>query len=261
MPAGRKPKMMEPGEAMPGAQSLQRAAMILRAFSGAPEAGWHARDVAARVGLNLSTTDRMMRALAHERLLERFGPDRLYRIGPEIRILADLRGGHASVAEHYRPMMERIAARTSDTAFLWVRSGDEAVCVATVEGNFHIRVLPAAVGNRRALGLGAGALSLLAALPDAEIEGIVQRNAPAYAALDLTGDVIRQKVRRTREQGFAHNDGFTIPEMRAVGIVLPDPADRLLVSISVAAIDSRFPLQRQQEVLAMLREEVFSAAN
>lgn len=259
MPAGRKAKEMEPGEAMPGAQSLQRAALILRAFARVPEAGWHPRDVSAITGLNLSTTDRMMRTLAHERLLERFGPDRLYRIGPEVMILAALRGGHVSVAEHYRPMMERVAARTSDTVFLWIRSGDEAVCVESVSGNFHIRVLPASIGNRRALGLGAGALSLLAALPDAEMEAVVERNAPVYASLGLTGDAIRQKVRRTREDGFAFNEGFTMPEMRAVSILLPDPSGRLLVSIGVAAIESRFPLIRQREVVTMLREELSAA--
>src|SRR5688572_3055774 len=129
-------------DGVPGAQSLRRAAMILRAFVGAPEAGLHARDVAAVVGLNISTTDRMMRALCEERMLERFGPGRLYRIGPEIVILAELRGGQTSVVDHYRPMMDRVAARTSDTVFLWIRSGDYAVCVATVEGDFPVRILP-----------------------------------------------------------------------------------------------------------------------
>lgn len=259
--AGRPAKEKQPGESVAGAQSLQRAAAILRAFAEAPEAGWHVRDVAARVGLSLSTTDRMMRALCHERLLERFGPDRLYRIGPEIMILACMRGGQASVAEHYRPMMERIAARTSDTVFLWIRSGDDAVCAATVEGSFPIRILPAQVGNRRPLGLGAGALSLLAALPDGEAEAVVRRNEPAYAALNLSGEAMLRKVRRTRDDGFAYNEGFTIPEMRAVSILLPDPAGRLLVSIGVAAIESRFPPQRQRELAALLREEMVSAAS
>ena len=73
-----------------------------------------------------------------------------------------------------RPVLQRLALRAGDTAYLIVRSSDEAVCIDLQEGPSPIRVVTLQVGSRRPLGVGAGGLAILAALPTAERQQVLR---------------------------------------------------------------------------------------
>lgn len=71
------------GEAYPGTQAVQRALMVLKAFTDAqPEMGLSA--LARVVGLNKATTYRLVTALESEGLIAKSPTGDHYRLGPEL---------------------------------------------------------------------------------------------------------------------------------------------------------------------------------
>lgn len=69
--------------------------------------------------------------------------------------------------------MQRLARRTDDTVFLVVRSGDYGHCLHCEEGSYPVKALVLQVGGMRILGIGSAGVTLLSALPDDEVTGLI----------------------------------------------------------------------------------------
>jgi DNA-binding IclR family transcriptional regulator len=162
-----------------------------------------------------------------------------------------------------QPVIRRIADATADTVYASVREGIAAVCVGREIGAFPIRTLTLEVGDRRPLGVGSGALALLAFLPDDEIEQMLQKNAawigqfPGYSPAYL-----KDAVAEARRYGFSFVDGRRIPGMNAIGVPVRDGTGQIVAALSVAAIVDRVSGDRISELAGILHREatVLSAA-
>jgi DNA-binding IclR family transcriptional regulator len=155
----------------------------------------------------------------------------------------------------------RLEERSEDTVYLSIRSGDDAICTARQEGRYPIKTLTLAVGDRRPLGIGAGSLALLAALPDAEVERVITANAGRlrpYAAFSPTR--LRELVERTRAEGCATNPGMVLPGMMAVGVPVCTGGGRVAGALSIAAIEGRMQPERRAQLVAWLKEEAATIA-
>jgi DNA-binding IclR family transcriptional regulator len=102
------------------------------------------------------------------------------------------------LARRAQPSMRRAAERTSDTVYLTLRVGDEAMCIGREEGAFPIKTLTLKVGDRRPLGVGAGSLALLAFLPADEMQRLLDISAPTAPAFGLDGATLREMVETAR---------------------------------------------------------------
>ena len=155
-----------------------------------------------------------------------------------------------------RPSLARLAHRTSDTIFLSLRSGSEAICVDRQEGSYPIKALTLKVGDRRPLGVGAGSLALLAFLPDAEVNEIIAANAKQIAAYpNYSAALLRTMVEATRRQGHSLNDGHVLPEMYAVGVPVFGRNGRAVAALSIAAISGRIQGERRTNLVGWLKLE------
>ena len=117
-----------------------------------------------------------------------------------------------------------------------------------------IKALTLDVGIRRPLGVGAGGLAILSALPEAEADEIIDANAERYGKLSpLDPARVRAAVREGRARGFAFLDGPVVPGIAAVGVAFParDP----IGAISVAAISTRLDEARRVEVATELQRQ------
>ncbi len=234
-------------------QSIDRAASILRALADCDARGARLTDIAAAARLSRSTAHRLLTAMAHARLVEHDADTGLFHLGFDLFAFGTKAANRFGLVEMAQGALQRLAERTSDTVFLSLRSGTEAVCVDRREGSFPIRTLSLCVGDRRPLGVGAGSLALLAFLPDATIERIIAANArllEAYVAFDPAS--LHELVRLTRRQGYAFNGGRIVPGMSAVGVPIMGPNEEPAGALSVAAIESRMQPDRRENVAASL---------
>ena len=137
-----------------------------------------------------------------------------------------------------------------------VREGLAAICIGRAIGRFPIRTLTLDVGNRRPLGVGAGSLALLAALPDAEIATVLARNAVWLKDFDgFTADVLTGLVEQARARGYAFNDGLIVPAMNAIAVPVRDADGQPLFALSLAAIRDRMTSDRLDGLVEQLKSE------
>ncbi len=100
-------------------QSVERAAALLRAVAAASEQGASAAALASAVGLNRTTTWRLLSTLEQQRLVAYDGDTGWYSLGFGLLDLAGAAGG-TSLANSSRAVLQRVATQSGETAALAV---------------------------------------------------------------------------------------------------------------------------------------------
>ncbi|MBP6899972.1 MAG: helix-turn-helix domain-containing protein [Burkholderiaceae bacterium] len=221
-----------------GTQAIRRAAALLRALaqSGAGGEGTSLAALARSQGLPRSTAHRMLGALVDEGFIERMPQGPGYRMGPLIHELGLTSASSLDDVARWHPVVEAVARQTGVTTYLMRRSGVEAVCLIKADGHAVMRFVPVEVGQRRLLGVGAGATALLAALAPAQLERVLASIAPGLAPYPrLSPQALREAVVLTRRSGFAISQGTVVDDGFGMGITIPDGTAPPRLALSIAA--------------------------
>ncbi len=228
---------------------------MLRALADGHSEGSRLARVAEATGLGKSTVLRLLKALIEVGYVEFDDKSKVYRLGYELFLLGQsARRFH--IIELARPGLDRLAEDTGDTVFLSVREGSEAHCIDRRTGSFPIRSLTLNVGDRRPLGVGAGALALLAFQNDQEIDRIIasgRADRQTFARFDDAS--LRAMIDQSRQRGHAWNDGLIVTAMNAVGVPVMDAEGRVAAALSIAAIHERMAPERRDLIVDLLRKE------
>lgn len=205
-----------------GTQAIRRAAAILRVLAAAGPQGAAPSAIARSGGLARSTAHRMLRCLVEERLVEHADLGARYRLGPLVHELGLVPSSGAIEVARWRPAVEAVARRTGATAYLMRRSGLEAVCVVKADGDSMVRFVPVDTGQRRLLGVGAGATALLAALLPDRVDAVIRMITPGLAAYPrISPALLQQAVQQVRQTGFAVSRGAVVEDGFGMGAVIP----------------------------------------
>ena len=235
--------------------SVQKVCRILRTLS-VPDA-LRLSDVALATGLNKATVLRLLEALADEGFVERHEPSKRYRLGEQAMLLGFAAQGRDALRDRARPWLLRLAGLSGDTVLLSVRSGVEAVCIERETGTYPIRANYLDVGSRRPLGVGAGSLALLAWMPDAEIDAILELTragiAERYPRIDEA--LLRGKIAESRRQGHVLLLDVVVERMGGIGLPILGIDGRPIAAISIAALNERLSTRRDL-LVATMREAV-----
>lgn len=225
-----------PNEGAAGTQAIRRAAAVLRAIGKAGTEGVTLAEVARDRGLARSTAHRILRCLVEERLAAEPGPDKRYRMGELVHELSLAPSASMLEVAHWRPVIASIARRTGATAYLMRRSGVEAVCLAKADSQALMRFVPVEVGQRRLLGVGAGATVLLAALDKEHCEqviGLIEPGLRAYPRLAPAS--LRNAVRLARKNGFSISQGTVATDGFGMALAVPSVSGPAYLALSIAA--------------------------
>ncbi|RYY72777.1 MAG: IclR family transcriptional regulator, partial [Comamonadaceae bacterium] len=249
------PERDEPRAARTGTQSIERVVGMLRVVASRGRRGMRIADVVSVSGLPMSTCFRMLQRLELEGLVDRDPLTRKYHLGPLLYELGMLAQPRYRLSELCDEALQVIADETQDTVYLSERRGDESICTSRALGDYPIKALTLDVGIRRPMGVGAGGLAILAALPEAEAEHIVDSNGPRYAKFGaFEPGFLHAAVAQTRAQGYSFLDSAATPGTAAVGVAFPP--DNPIAAVSVAAISSRLGPARRAEVARIIQQQV-----
>lgn len=240
-----------------GSQSVDRALALLSVVGRYAERGVSLTEIVAKTDLNKPTARRLLLALMRAGLVEQDEETRLYFLGEETFVLGSLASRRYGLLQLAMDGLVRLSRKTEDTSFLSIRRGTYSVCLYREEGTFPVRTHALQAGFEHPLGVGAGSLAMLAALPDDEIDAILEANAEVlrqrYPMLPL--ERIRQDVGETRTKGYALNPGLIYANSWGVGVAIMTAERGPAGALSVAAIDSRLQPARQAEIAGYLTEE------
>ena len=225
-------------ETVNGAQGITRAIQVLKLLAREADAGMRLVDLASAAGLARPTMHRLLRALVAQGMAVQDTATRRYRLGALVFELGLAAAHRFNLRDLSMSALTRLAMETGDTSFLFVRSGNDAVCINRVQGGYPIQTPALPMGSRQPLGVSAGGLALLANLTPAEQEGIIDAIAPRLGAY---GDLDARDVRtcaQAAKVGYALIANRAVPGISAVGLPVHD-SGLLLAAVTVATTHGR----------------------
>jgi DNA-binding IclR family transcriptional regulator len=239
--------MRQPEKTQTQIQVIARAGAILRALEN-ESAGLSLGQIAQRVHLARSTVQRIVAALAAEKLVIAASPMGRMRLGPAILRLA------ASVQTDFvglvRPFLMQLSHELHETVDLATVKHDHLVFIDQVIGSQRLRTV-SAVGESFPLPCTANGKAYLAELDDREIEALLGRRFAARTANTLTTlPALLADLKTARRNGVALDREEHTVGISAAGVALRDLAGNY-VAISVPVPTSRFK-EHQSRIAARL---------
>jgi DNA-binding IclR family transcriptional regulator len=247
---------MKPVTRTTGAQSAGKALSLLRIVAAHHPHGLRLTDLIELGGLDRSTTHRLLGCLIEEGFVDRALPSKVYRLGIEAMQFSLLSAGMMPLIERFRPVMQELAQLSADTVFLVVRSGDHALCLHREEGSYPVKAFVVQPGTRRPLGLSSVGIGILARCDDEDVDTIYNRMRADYRKSGVTLEKLRAMVQETRQLGYSHSSDLN-SDTKGVGCAVRLSGNGY-AGVSIAAINSRMPLQRRRELGAALVEKLKS---
>lgn len=201
-----------------GAQSIARAALLLRTLSTFGPQGAALMQISALTQLPKATVHRMLSALIDEQLVERPWGTRHYRLGSQVYAFGMSVRHVFDIKTMAQPCFERLAQVTGETVYLGIRSGYDAVCLDKRQGHLPQNAEFLQVNDRWPLGIGSFSLAILAFLLDDEIADILAFNRLREGS-DKTFSKISSSIQKVRKDGYALTK--TRPSRGNSGIAVP----------------------------------------
>lgn len=236
--------------------SLHRAVEILKALARHAEAGLRVSELCQQLGQTQATTHRVLQQLIDEGLVEQGTQTKRYRLAIDFFALAARAGDSGGLRALCRPSLLRLGASLGDSVFLLVRSAFDAVCLDRCEGPFPIRTFTGDIGGRVPLGMGQGALAILAYLPAPEQDEVMRFNVPRIRHIGSLDEVfLRTESAKVRAQGFATTNSGLLEGMAGCAVPVFDRNGRVVAALSVGTLTNRLNEERLPVVVDLLQRE------
>lgn len=234
-------------------QVVERTCAILKVVARHGPRGARLIDVTRTTGLSRPSAHRILGTLVSERFVRRT-PDRRYQLAPLMHELGLSAPNPVGDPEALRPLIQRLADETGDTAYLAMRQGDYAHYLLRCEGAYPIRTHVVSASQSRPLVSTHCGRALLAAMPEEDSEDIILR-AQDDAALFLgaTPDSLRDEVEFARQRGFGWAQDVTFSGITGLTVAVPNPSGLPFLAISISSISQRLSYARAMDLLPVLQ--------
>lgn len=244
-------------EKIQGTQVIQRTFTLLRLLADNQDQGLRIVDMAKQCQIHAPTVHRIIAALIAEQMVVRDKHSRRYRLGPMAFELGSSASPSFNLLELCSPSLQRLAQTSGDTSFLFLRRGNDTVCIDRTLGGFSIQTPVVTVGSRQPLGVNAGGLAILLAMAEDEVRLVLDAVSPR---LDIYGNCdvldIKRAINHSLELGYAVIGERAVPGVTAMGLAILSPSGSPVAALTLAATTGRLTRERQAELLPVLREEV-----
>jgi DNA-binding IclR family transcriptional regulator len=202
-------------------------------------------DITRATGLTRATAHRLIRALEQHGFLLQAGSAG-YALGPRLLSLATSAMRELPLRDLAHPALERLSEVTGESAQLYVRDGDERVCVDAVESGSELRTI-VPIGATLPLVRGsAGKIFLAWATTD-------DRRHLLAALDDDEANRLARAISTTARRGWADSIGEREPGVASVSAPVTDPMGALVAAVSVSGPSNRIGALRGRRYAPAVR--------
>lgn len=213
-------------------------------------------ELARRTGFPKSTVFRILATLEARQVVVLDLHTRRYHLGHLLWSLGHRYVERSDLYEKAAPVMQRLAERSGETVFLGKLEDGEIIYMRRIESPRSIAIVKK-LGQRVSATSTATGRAILAFLPAAELDGIIERHGlGAYTASTVT-DVteLRRSLAQVHADGFAIVNGEYNSELLCISAPVFDHTGHSRASITIAMPGSAAPpVPRQRELGALVRE-------
>jgi DNA-binding IclR family transcriptional regulator len=210
-------------------------------------------EAAERLGVAPSTAHRLLATLVYRGFALQ-DESRRYTAGPALRGVTR-QGRLQEVVSTALPQLEELASAVGETVNLVARFGTSVRFIASVESAQLLRVGDRS-GTVLPARLSSGGKAILATLDGEALHQLYSGRVAQLAGDHLSADelgALQEELARVRAKGYALNLGRTEPDIAAVGVAVPAPAQRSWLAVSLSAPRSRAEALDRPDTLAALR--------
>ncbi len=237
----------------PGTQAVLRALSILKAFTD-EHPNWGLTDLTEAVGLNKTTTYRLLTALESEEMVARNPHTDTYHLGPAIVTLGGCALRSNDLRSVCRPELKKLAAIGREAATLEVLAGAEIVILDEVISD---RVMSGgqAIGTRWPAHATSTGKAMLAFLSPEEVEDILPQNLVAKTPYTITDmDALQADLARIRQRGYSIAYEELELGLSAVSAPIFNADEEVIGAISLAGPKIRLTHERVSALGQLVRE-------
>lgn len=189
-------------------------------------------ELSRRAGLPLSTTHRIVGALAEHGALER-DADGGYRVGLRLWEIASLAPHGAPLRDSALPFLEDLYEATHQNVQLAVLDGTDVVYVERIAGREAIRIRSRVGGRMPPHATGVGLVLLAHAAPETQ-ERVLAGPLTRYSPKTLVDPArLRRVLADVRRDGFVLSDGQIEPDAVSVAAPVRGADDTVVAAISI----------------------------
>jgi DNA-binding IclR family transcriptional regulator len=234
--------------------AVERTAAVLSAFARSEQQTLGVTEIAQELDISKAVVHRILNSLRSAGFIDVDSTTRRYLLGPTALDigLAFLR--HVDVRELARPVLRELSDQTEETATLSIRSGQHRIYIDQVTPTREVK-MTVALGKAFPLHAGSSSKSLLAYLPQHEIDEYLER-ADLEPLTDLTitdAADLRAELADVRTRGFAASRGERQSGAGSVAAPILDHNGYPVASMSLCGPVERF--QKEAEHAATLVTE------
>jgi DNA-binding IclR family transcriptional regulator len=235
----------------PGTQAVLRAIELLKAFPpDSPERSLP--ELAEAVGLNRTTTYRLLSALQSEGMVEREGAR--YRLGPEIVALGARASGTGQLRAAARTEMAALADATGETVSIEVLVGRDVLILDEVSGRYVVGTVPS-VGTRwPAHATSTGKVLLAFATAETLTEFLSAPRARLTPRTIVDTIAFGRELVRVQERGYAVTREELEAGFVAAAVPVHGPSGAVVASLSVGGPKSRLTAERVSSLIPPLQD-------
>lgn len=237
-----------------GTQSIVRAVELLKVLGTRRKIGWRLTDLAAQCHLDDSTVHRIMACLSSLRLVQQRPGDRRYVPGPVLYELAVALPDYPVFQGACHQSLLKIARKTGWVGYLYLRSGDESVCIDRV-GTSSVQLLND-IGARRPLAGSSFGIAMLLALSgqDQRVTLAANRRSIRAIAPHRNSGYVKM-LQRSRRHGIGISLGDIIPGVGSIGMPILDIRHQPVAAIGLRGPLGEFSRDRIACATQLLRDE------
>ncbi len=242
---------MHPTTAPQGAQAARRAIRVLQVFRPAqPEMAL--ADISRAAQLNKTTTHRLLAALCSEDLIDKDPATGRYRLGAGLMALGVQALSNSGLRARARPLLQRLARGTGETATLEVPIDDSMLILDEVAGA-HVVTAAANIGTRWPLHATSTGKALIA-FDEQALQRLRGKLTPLTPHTIVDRAELQRQLERIRRQGYAESVDELEEGYCGVGTVVRGSLGEVVGSLSVGGPTQRMTRARRAELGRALQD-------
>lgn len=235
-------------------KTVSRSISVLKLFSP-NEREFTLTEFQNRLGISLSSLQRILSTLTKGGFLEKNEATKTYRLGLELYFLGNLVESHSQLISVSKEEMNRLNEVTQETVTLNVIHGNQRRCIGYVLAKHELTTL-AFISNESPLYAGASAKVLLANIPEHEQKNILEeielQRITEYTTIDKKE--LENELRRIKERGYAITESERVLGVYAVSSPLMDRFGNVLAGITLTIPSVRVEKDNRDNYIYLVQD-------
>lgn len=193
-------------------------------------------DMAKLANMDKATVHRHLTELKNAGILEQIGNDKLYRMGPEVLRLANLRESAVPLLDVAKSILDQLSKDRSETTHLSLLKNDVLVTVAYSYSRTHAMAIMVGDNDSHPLHATSSGLVVLAYSTAKFVDQILERPLQKYTKDTLTNPKqIRDLLQNIRQKGFSESIGGFEDNTHSIASPIFNQTGQAIGAISVTA--------------------------